>query len=443
MLGRAIFLVAVLLPCVPSLARANGGAFETSAIERSGNLVPMQKRLITLETETLNVYLDGDRAGVYVTYLLMNNGPDDSVTFGFPIDVATEQTLNTPNGYDYVLSNSIEKFEVEDGGKPVPVEKTIDEPLPDAQRPRGVGSEVKLIRRWSLMTLKFQRGKHKSLSVNYRVTCAARDEGFEGDTLWKYGPRHFAYTFHPAATWGDGRVGSLSVALDTKWLRENDLASVSGLIPPGSSDDAGVKHWEFNEQDLAKLPDLSFSYDPTALYQDRDVKKQLLDPAYLKTFTVSSSLPPSSGYQYGKEAMRDGDLRTAWVEGAKGPGLGETITLDFKGSYLTELAFLNGYLADESLYHANARIKKLWVELELGEGAEPNEKTKQFEVTLPDRSYKNFNPRFPFAAADWIVQQPQGNAFIDRVKLTILEVYPSQKCQDTAITEIYLCGFRK
>lgn len=441
--ARAIFLVAVLLPCVPLLARANGGVFETSAIERSGNLVPMQKRLITLEKETLNVYLDGDRAGVYVTYFLKNNGPDDSVTFGFPIDVATEETLHTPNGYDYVLGNSIEKFEVKDGGKPVPVEKTIDEPLSDAQRPRGVSSGVKLIRRWSLMTLKFPRGQRKSLTVSYRVTCASRNEGFEGDTLWKYSPRRFSYTFHPAATWGDGRVGSLSIALDTKWLRENDLASVSGLTPPCSSDDAGVKHWEFHNQDLAKLPDLSFSYDPTALYQDRDVKRHLLDPAYLKTFTVSSSLPPSGRYHYGKEAMRDGDLRTAWVEGAKGPGLGETITLDFKGSYLTELALLNGYLADETFYYANARIKKVRVELELGEGAEPNEKKEQFEVTLPDRPYKDFNPRFPFAAADWVVQHPSGAGFIDRVKLTILEVYPGRKYEDAAVTEIYLCGFGK
>ncbi|MBA2436616.1 MAG: hypothetical protein M3480_10445 [Verrucomicrobiota bacterium] len=70
--ARAIFLVAVLLPCVPLLARANGGVFETSAIERSGNLVPMLKRLITLEKETLKVDLDGDRAGVYVTYLFKN-----------------------------------------------------------------------------------------------------------------------------------------------------------------------------------------------------------------------------------------------------------------------------------------------------------------------------------------------------------------------------------
>ncbi len=262
MYRRVIFLVTFLLSCVPSLARANGGTFETSAIGRSGNLVPMQKRLITLEKETLNVYLDGDQAGVHVTYLLKNNGPDDSVTFGFPIDVATEETLHTPNGYDYVLSNSIEKFEVKDGGKPVPVEKTIDEPLSDALPPLGFDSGVKLIRRWSLMTLKFPRGQRKSLTVSYRVTCASRDKGFQGDTLWKYSPRRFSYTFHPAATWGDGRVGSLSIALNTKWLRENDLAPVSALNPPGSSDDAGVKRWEFHNQDLAKLPDLSFSYDP-------------------------------------------------------------------------------------------------------------------------------------------------------------------------------------
>ncbi len=75
------------------------------------------------------------------------------------------------------------------------------------------------------------------------------------------------------------------------------------------------------------------------------------------------------------------------------------------------------------------------------QGAEPNEKKEQFEVTLPDRPYKDFHPRFPLAAVDWVVRHPQGAGFIDRIKLTILEAYPGRKYEDTAITELYLCGF--
>ena len=138
--------------------------------------------------------------------------------------------------------------------------------------------------------------------------------------------------------------------------------------------------------------------------------------------------------------MRDNDLRTAWVEGAKGLGIGQTITLKPKDAYVTEIALLNGFVSNEALYYANARIKKLRVEVECGEGAEETERHQAQEVTLPDRPYKDFNPRFPFSSVDWVVQHPEDSGFIDKVKLTILEVYPGRKYEDTAVTELYICG---
>lgn len=438
---RIAFLVFALSFQLPLSISANGGAFYTSVVERTGNLVPMEKPLISLEEETLNVTIDRDDITVHVTYLLANHGPADSVAFGFPVDLATPETLNTPNGYDYVLTKSLSEFRVEDGGQPVPIQKVIMKPVSTAERPTGLDPKIQLVRRWSLMTLTFEAGKKKHLSVSYKVRCMALDEGFEGDTLWKYGARTFLYTFHPAKTWGNGRAGSLNIALNTKWLRENDLPPVTRLAPPGSSEEAGKLRWAFHDQDLANLPDLTFSYDPGALYADAQIKRNLLDPARVKSFAVSSTLPAAESFNYGKESMRDNDLRTAWAEGAKGSGIGETITFEPKGAYITEVALLNGFVSSEALYYANARIKKLRVELECGEGAEENECNETREINLPDRPYKDFRPRYPFASADWVVQHPSGDGFIEKVKLTILEVYPGRKYHDTAVTEFYVCGF--
>ncbi len=291
------------------------------------------------------------------------------------------------------------------------------------------------------MTLNFEAGKKKHLTVSYKVRCLARDEGFERETLWKYGLRTFLYTFHPAVTWGNGRVGSLKVALSTDWLRQNDLPPITRLAPPGSSGGAGKIRWTFHDQDLAKLPDLTFSYDPSLLYQEAQIKKNLLDPVHVKALTVSSTLPAQGSFHYEKESMRDNDLRTAWVEGAKGPGIGATITFEPKDAYVTEIALLNGFVSNEALYYDNARIKKLRVEVECGEGAEESERHQTSEIILPDRPYKAFSPRYPFASVDWILQHPSGDGFIDRVKLTILEVYPGRKYEDTSITELYVCGF--
>ncbi len=266
-------LLLVLLLWAPIPLLANGGAFYTSVIERTGNLVPMEKPLISLEEETLNASIDGDDVAVYVTYLLANHGPADSVTFGFPVDLATPDTINAPNGYDYVLGRSLSEFRVEDGGHPVPIEKTITKPVGARERPAGLDPKIQLVRRWSLMPLKFDAGKKKRLTVSYKVRCMALDQGFEGDTLWHYGLRTFLYTFHPAATWGDGRVSRLEVALSTNWLRQNDLPPITRLAPPGSSNDAGKIRWTVHDQDLAKLPDLTFSYDPSLLTRRRRLRE--------------------------------------------------------------------------------------------------------------------------------------------------------------------------
>jgi hypothetical protein len=296
------------------------------------------------------------------------------------------------------------------------------------------------VRRWSIMTLKFNREKRKQLKVSYRVRCIALDKGFEGDTRWSYGRRTLFYTFRPAATWGDGRVGKLAVTINTRQLRENDIA-VTGISPTGGSDENGLRNWEFHNVQLSKLPDLTLSFDPTDLYRDRDVKRHLLAPQLIKTLNVSSFLKPDGFARYGKESMLDRDLRTAWVEGARGPEIGETITFEPKDAYITEMAILNGYVADESRYYANARIKKLRVEIEFKPTKEPHERRVQREITLPDRNYKLFKPRYPFSSVDWVVEQPQDDAYIDKVKLTILEVYPGSKFEDTAVTELYICGF--
>ncbi len=422
---------------------ANGGVFYSSVMERTGNLVPMRKPLISLDAETLGVVINQDAVAVSVTYNLTNHGPADSVAFGFPVDLVMPESIDTPNGYDYILSFSLAEFKIKDGAKELLVEKTITEPLSGREASSSLEQKIRLFRRWSLMTLPFAAGEKKTLSVSYKVTSIGRDKGFEGDTLWQYGPRYFQYVFHPAASWGNGRVGHLQVSLDATWLRRNDLPPVSNLSLPHGDEDAGKVSWAFQDVDLATLSNLSFSYEPGSFYQDARIKKCLLESPAFFTLSVSSSLPGSGSYRYGKESAQDRDLRTAWVEGVKGTGLGETITFHPKGSYVTEVGLLNGFVANETFYYDNARIKKMRVEIRCGEGAEENGRYQTEEIIVPDRLYKKFSPRYPFDFVDWVVRHPQGDGFIEEVKITILETYPGRKFEDLAVTEFYVCGFKR
>ena len=419
----------------------NGGVFESSLVHQTGALVPMQKQSISLEEERLYVRMEEDDASVSVDYELLNRGSSDSVTFGFPVDVVAPDSVSLPNGYDYVLGNSFRDFEVKDGIDRVAITEVVDKPLPVRDRPPNIDPKLQLIRRWSMMTLKFERGERKELHVNYKVRCTARDKGFEGDIDWMFGRRSFFYTFRPAATWGNGRVKNLNIELDIHWLREHDVP-VANVAPKGGSEENGRITWRFRNADLSKVDDLTCSYDPSAPYLDAIVKRNLIDPKRVKSIRASSVLPPEGLTHYDEAAMLDKDLRTAWVDGAVGSGIGERIRFEPNDAYVTDIAILNGYVVDESRYSANARIKKLRVELEFSRAGDLHGKHFVKEVDLPDRPYKTFNPHYPISSADWILQYPQGEERIRKVTLTILDTYPGRQYEDTAITELYICGFK-
>ncbi len=74
-----------------------------------------------------------------------------------------------------------------------------------------------------------------------------------------------------------------------------------------------------------------------------------------------------SSYDPGKAF--DGDPATAWVEGAAGPGIGETIVAAFV-EYPEALGFINGFARNQNLFQRNHRVKTLSVQLYVGVNAD-------------------------------------------------------------------------
>jgi hypothetical protein len=119
--------------------------------------------------------------------------------------------------------------------------------------------------------------------------------------------------------------------------------------------------------------------------------------------------------------VADGDPTTAWVEGAKGPGVGEWIRLKvtpLDGATRVRLRIRNGYQKSAHLFEANARVKDLTVKLL------PGGKTQK--ATLQD-------------AQGWqeiVVEQPAG-AFAG-VELRVESIYAGKKYEDLCISDIEL-----
>jgi hypothetical protein len=130
---------------------------------------------------------------------------------------------------------------------------------------------------------------------------------------------------------------------------------------------------------------------------------------------ASSVLKATSTNSYRATNLIDGDLATAWEEGADGPGLGEWVRFEFsRPLVIARIEIANGCQKDEERFQGNPRVKTIKVEYSNGDTE---------LVDLADSTeLQSINPKTT-EAVDW-------------AKLTIVAVYDGDQWEDTAISEV-------
>ena len=148
--------------------------------------------------------------------------------------------------------------------------------------------------------------------------------------------------------------------------------------------------------------------------------------------TASSTLEASSTYNYNAQNTHDFDLKTAWVEGVEGYGVGEYLEYEFiaSGPRITNIIIANGYVKTERAWQDNSRVKKLKVYL--------NDKPIVVLKFEDKRAEQHFEID-PIGLSDRQNAKEYENVFWT-LKFEILEVYPGDKYEDTVISEIYFDG---
>lgn len=143
----------------------------------------------------------------------------------------------------------------------------------------------------------------------------------------------------------------------------------------------------------------------------------------IDTVTASSSLSE----KYLAENAHDFSIITAWVEGKEDNEEGEYLLYSFPGTCprITGVMILNGYTKNEEVWRNNGRVAKLL-------------------MYYNDEPYATLNLKDTRDCQIFDVgtlgYEDKSNAPAWTIKFEILEVYPGDKYQDTAITEIYFDG---
>ncbi|PXV69291.1 intein [Dysgonomonas alginatilytica] len=155
--------------------------------------------------------------------------------------------------------------------------------------------------------------------------------------------------------------------------------------------------------------------------------------------TVSSSLSSTSSSGYDASSIFDFDVRTAWVEGAKGYGIGEYVEVHFPINYAqaTDCYIVNGYNKDERIWKNNSRVKtmNLYVDEKLIGIVNLKDTRDEQSFSLPD-TIPNLSDTTAFK-----IMEVEGEKYkVSTLKFLLTDVYRGDKYDDTAISELFFNG---
>lgn len=308
---------------------------------QSGTVKPFEDDVIALKNEVVRITLGRSEYAVEVVYTFVNT----NTAGGYP-----RVMMGFPNNLNGVNNQPIADFKAYDGSRRLDVERK--------KAAAGAGSAAAgedQYDSYETFSTVFAPGEVKTIRNSYT-------QGYLGGRK----AREAAYVLKTGALW-KGRIESLRVYVNARSLASSELAGYSayensesapeekypGLVitPPPARSSGNVFELQFEQV----KPDFNV--------------RIVLPPSLYRGVTATSWLP-SDRRDYFPENLIDNDPSTAWVEGVKGDGRGEKVTLHASPSFsiihagfllVERIGIVNGFAANRDLFSANNRVKKLKV----------------------------------------------------------------------------------
>lgn len=153
----------------------------------------------------------------------------------------------------------------------------------------------------------------------------------------------------------------------------------------------------------------------------------------LGDLSASSELKPEHRLSYLAKNAHDLSYRTAWIEGVPGYGVGEYLIYRFppENPRITNVIVINGYIKSDKAWRENSRVKKLKMYV----NGQP-----YAILNLEDSKQEQIFGVEPIGHGNRTDREKLSKMSETVLKFEITEVYPGEKYDDTAITEIYFDG---
>lgn len=429
----------------------NGGGY-VKGLASSGAFKPLNIEQVQMLSEKLDIDLHIEHAEIRIEYVLHNPGPKSTVEAGFPSAVAVdsygEVDADPLTMKQLAAKLPLEDFELKADGKPVKTTIKSDDLKLDSVESipsDGEGGGIK-VKAWHVFKLDFAQGQTRKVTVKYRNPYFGSYDYVSDDSM--FSPLTLTYLFSSAAAWnGPIKQGSVTVTAVTA-----NPDSLQFSHPKRFERDGNTWRWLFSDFEPTLEDDLVVTIRPSMYGQsvmNVNANGEIEDYSrnqyvgwgakrnyegkmggkweihrYDYKATASSTLAPGNGLRYDPQLLAEDDPdsgSSAWVEGVKGDGVGESVTLAFpEPAKISRIGIDNGYTKSEDVYLKNNRVAKLDVSINGG---------KSFSVEVPDERLTSELFYFDLPAS----KEP-----VLSVKLTIAAVYKGTKYSDTALSEVVL-----
>lgn len=240
--------------------------------------------------------------------------------------------------------------------------------------------------------------------------------------------------------WGNYSLTDKQLAAQETLIALQEKYGVKGTsyIPNTISDEDRIEVERLNKIIYPKEDEVSHLEEREYIWSTEQIGCSWYCGAY-HFETSSSSLPNTAKNDYSVTSIADDDVRTAWVEGAKGYGIGEYVEVHFPMNYAqaTDGYIVNGYNKNERTWRNNSRVKTMNLYID-----------DKFVAIL---NLKDTRDLQHFVLPDTIPNRKDTTAFrvrhlheqdykVSTLKFLITDVYRGDKYDDTAISELYFDG---
>lgn len=411
----------------------NGGPIDGCAVYKTGDIILITYPDINIIKEDLNIKIVDDYSYVNVRYQLKNNSYDNSkITYGFPVDYRRDDLH-----YDFVwLDEYVTEIEFYLNSKPLEIKHQVDYTITKTESFFYENAFDEVRRSWYVVDFEIPIDSTVTLIVKYKIKNGFEDWGYSKSFFPVLNNRYFIYDFSPAKNWGDGNITEFNITIDAQDIinKEGEI-NISGME---LTENSGIYSASIKKFDLDKAPDLTISYNYDNFKLSQFIKQYLLPRNYIKAIKASSDLLSA----HSAKNMFDLDFNTNWTSSGKNNGIGEKIEIKLNKSPLSLIGLINGNMIDSNSYYDYSRAKKVRIDLEIVDYRDSTKTvTKTEEMQLDDIKYSKINNDNFAKMVSTIADYGDGFTQVNKITITILDVYKGNKYPNICITEILLLAY--